>query len=189
MKKIEIAFEGEFVGIAPKDLLPFQGELKSLSKENYKKLKKEIVETGFSYPIHVWEDKGKYYLIDGHQRTRAIIQMQVEGYYVPEKLPCVSVHAKDYKEAKRRVLQGVSQYGKIEEDGLYEFMHDADFSIDEVKDSFDIPNVDLPNFESNFFTEGKSKEDELFVTCSECGKKSKVKDGQKEEEKESASGS
>jgi DNA modification methylase len=141
------------VQLSAHEILPFQGELKSLMKEGYKKLKKEIIETGFAFPIHVWKDKKKFYTIGGHQRLRTIEQMKIEGYSFPNKIPCVQIFAKDFKEAKRRVLQDVSQYGKVQEDGLYDFMHDADFSIDEVKDQFDIPDVDLPHFESNFFDE------------------------------------
>ena len=153
MKEIKIAFKEDMVLLSTHEILPFQGDLKSLSKDGYKKLKNEIIETGFAFPIHVWQHKKKFYSVDGHQRVRVVEQMKIEGYQFPHKLPCVVVEAKDMKEAKRRVLQGVSQYGKVQEDGLYEFMHDADFSIDEVKDQFDIPDVDLPHFESNFFDE------------------------------------
>ena len=153
MKEIKFEFDESMVQLSTHEILPFQGELKSLMKEGYKKLKKEIIETGFAFPINVWKDKNKFYILGGHQRLRTIEQMKIEGYSFPNKIPCVQIFAKDFKEAKRRVLQDVSQYGKVQEDGLYEFMHDADFSIDEVKDQFDIPDVDLPHFESNFFDE------------------------------------
>jgi len=181
LKEIKIAFKEDMVLLSTHEILPFQGDLKSLSKDGYKKLKNEIIETGFAFPIHVWQHKKKFYSVDGHQRVRVVEQMKIEGYQFPHKLPCVVVEAKDMKEAKRRVLQGISQYGKVQEQGLYEFMHDADFSIDEVKDSFDIPDVDMPNFDANFFDgkdfkpgteEEQGKLDELkemLVQCPKCG--------------------
>lgn len=36
------------------DIKPLQGSLKKLTNQNYEKLKKEIIELGFSEPISVW---------------------------------------------------------------------------------------------------------------------------------------
>lgn len=51
------------ISCSTKDYLPldtlveFQGDLKSLSEENYQKLKSEILQTGFAFPIYVWKSK------------------------------------------------------------------------------------------------------------------------------------
>ncbi|MBT9164550.1 MAG: hypothetical protein DDT23_00551 [candidate division WS2 bacterium] len=49
-------------------LKDFQGSLKTLSKEGYEKLKLSIQKYGFTFPIFVWKHRGKYNIIDGHQR-------------------------------------------------------------------------------------------------------------------------
>ena len=49
-------------------LKPLQGKLKKLSDSNYEKLKTEILETGFSEPISVWDDNGTLRILNGHQR-------------------------------------------------------------------------------------------------------------------------
>lgn len=155
--KISIAFE-KTENVSIDDLVPFQGELKSLSKENYERLKKEIIETGFAFPFHVWRDASvnKIYIIGGHQRLRALKQMRDEGFTIP-KVPANFIKAKSYKEAKRRVLQDVSQYGHVERQGLYEFMHEAEIDVDDLLPSFSIPEIEmnLNLFKMEFFLESK----------------------------------
>ena len=41
-------------------LSDFQGNLKDLTKNKYNRLKKEIMERGFSYPFFVWKHDKKY---------------------------------------------------------------------------------------------------------------------------------
>lgn len=179
--EVRIAY-GDPVSLSIDELHDFQGELKSLSKENYEKLKKEILDTGFAFAVHCWPEleTGKFFLVDGHQRLRTLKEMQKEGYSIP-KIPCIPVEAKDFKEAKRRVLQGVSQYGHIEAQGLYEFMNEASLTIEDVLASFDPPHIDLANFAIGYFgspemveKEGSkelSEEDfqNLGQTCPKCG--------------------
>lgn len=57
-KNIRIACEGtHFLDIDEIDI--FQGQLKSLSDENYEKLKTAILELGFSAPFFIWKNEGK----------------------------------------------------------------------------------------------------------------------------------
>lgn len=135
-----------------KDLQPFQGKLKDLSKANYAKLRKQIETLGFSEPIAVWRDKDKNYILNGHQRLRTLQVMAGEGVTVP-KIPAVFVRAKDKKEAKRKVLALTSQYGEMTGDGLVEFMTDAGIEWPDVKDNFRFPEIDFKRFESEFFTD------------------------------------
>lgn len=58
------------------DLVPFQGSLKSLSKEDFAKLRREIVDTGFAFPIFVWQNEGSNFIIGGHQRVRTLLEMR-----------------------------------------------------------------------------------------------------------------
>lgn len=153
MKEIQIRCEGAAT-VELTDLNQFQGELKSLSVESYEKLKKEIVETGFAYPFNVWIDKAndneKLYILDGHQRFRTLSRLIADGWKVP-KVPVNWVHADDYQQAKRRVLQGTSQYGKIQGQGLYEFMADAKMDIAELEARFDLPDMKMIDFKLEFF--------------------------------------
>lgn len=160
------------------ELEVIQGNLKDLSEENYTKLKKEILELGFSSPIHVWLSSGKKFVLDGTQRTKTLKKMRTDGFFIP-RLPIVEIEANDVKEAKKKVLALTSQYGEITSQGLYEFMAEADLQMPEVEDSFRFPEVDFESFKSNFFAEAPSIEDFKykdvdkkikFYTCPYCEK-------------------
>ena len=103
-KMIEISAQG--AGTLPLTAFEnFQGDLKRLEREQYEKLRKNILELGFSFPVHVWANDGQNYIIDGHQRLTALkLMLENKGWQVPD-LPVVYVNAKDRQEAKRKVWQ------------------------------------------------------------------------------------
>lgn len=147
-KAVKIACKG--ADAVPVDsLVHFQGDLKSLSKENYDKLKAEILVLGFSEPVSVWSHEGQLFLLNGHQRTRVLKQMGEEGFVIPP-IPVNYVDASDIKEAKKKVLSLTSQYGQMEREGLYQFMTEADLTLPEL-DNFRFPEIDLEDFEKEFF--------------------------------------
>lgn len=149
MGYLRIACEG--AGLVELDaLVPTQGELKSLSTENYARLRKEIEETGFAFPFHVWRNAGVLNLIGGHQRLRVLKQMKQDGWHIP-LLPAVWVTATDLREAMRRVLQDVSQYGRIENQGLYEFMTENEIPIDELISQYRLPDINYEDFSAEYF--------------------------------------
>lgn len=134
-------------------LVPFQGQLKDLSDENYERLKREILNTGFSFAVHVWKNPSdqQWYIVDGHQRCETLNRMSKEGFIIPE-VPVVPVEADSFQEAKRRVLQGTSQYGRVTGQGLFDFVTEH-FSIDDAIASFDLPGIDLEKFKLDYFGE------------------------------------
>lgn len=134
------------------DLMDLQGELKTLSEENRMKLMTEIKTTGFAFAVHAWKDKkGKLHIVDGHQRVAALKELNRLKYKIP-KVPVVLVEAKSLHEAKRRVLQGVSQYGEVNSEGLFTFIQ-GEFDIKDIATSFEMPNIDFPSFVQEHFRE------------------------------------
>lgn len=152
MVKIRIK---ELVKLSLEKIKPFQGGLKELSRENYEKLRNEIKNTGYNFAMHVWKDpKDKLYkLLDGHQRYRVLTEIQKEGEKIPE-LPCVVVDAPSYKEAKRMVLQGTSQYGKITGDTLYQYLHENGISHTELAERYNFHEIDIDRFISGYYDNG-----------------------------------
>jgi hypothetical protein len=126
------------------DLVPMQGKLKVLPEEEYQKLRNEILDTGFAFPFYLWRNPRtkKFGLIGGHQRLAACSRMREEGVLIPE-LPYVVVHAKDEKEARRRILQDISQYGQVTSAGLVEFSKHSGFNLQGIADSFRMPDVNI----------------------------------------------
>ena len=133
---------------------PFQGDLKSLSVENFERLKGNILRDGFNAPIEVWNDGEKLYTLDGHQRCRVLDKMLEEGYEIP-KIPYVLVEANSYTQAKRILLDHSSNFGKVEEQGLYEYMHDSKIELPELKERYDLPALDTEKFGANFFNDNE----------------------------------
>jgi len=124
-------------------LEPFQNDMKSLGKDEYEKLRKNIIDNGFGFVVHAWKEKDKVYIIDGHQRVRTVAQMEkIEKFQIPP-LPVVYIQAKSFKEAKLRVLAGASQYGKVEKDKLFDFMKENSISLEELSASFQFPELDM----------------------------------------------
>lgn len=124
-------------------LTPIQENLKSLSDENYKKLKGLILKNGFKYPLFVWsaDKENKNYILDGHQRYYTLERMKKEGYSIP-RIPVLFIKAKDLAEAKESVLELASQFGDVSESGLKDFIKNAGLKFDFAK-AFYFPTLDL----------------------------------------------
>lgn len=164
MKEIKIKCEG-FSEVPISELIPLQGKLKSLSKQNYNRLKKQILRLGFSEPISVWRNNDSYYILNGHQRLRVLKEMvEKEGYTCPP-IPINPVEAKDENEAKEKVLSLTSQFGDIENQGLYEFLQNTTIDVSSLEDNYRLPDVDFNEFLAEYYdepmTEGKTDEDSV----------------------------
>lgn len=142
------------------ELKPFQGNLKTLTEANYLKLKGLIINQGFSFPIFVWCDKenNQSYIIDGHQRVRTLHKMVTEGFVIPE-VPVAEVHAKSFKEAKKKLMSAASQFGDIDKQGLYEYISQNDFEFEFIEENFKLPEVDFKAFQEEYYKEEVAEED------------------------------
>jgi hypothetical protein len=148
MKTIEIKCKGSSLAQI-NDLVPFQGNLKDLSEENYKKLRKEILELGFSEPVSVWEHDGVLKILNGHQRLKTLKMMRDEGFEIPP-IPISFIQAKDDEEAKKKILALTSQYGNITSHGLREFMGDSGLDFSDISSSFSFPEINMGIFEVEY---------------------------------------
>lgn len=132
------------------DMREFQGQLKSLSEADYQKLRAQILDRGFSFPIAVWQHESSNFILDGHQRRRTLLKLREEGHEVPP-VPIVVVNAESYTEAKRKLIAAASQFGRVENQGLYEFIEDAGLTADELLETARFPELDLGLFKSEFY--------------------------------------
>lgn len=148
-KTILIACEGAAL-LDLKDLTEFQGNLKALSETDHVKLRNEILELGFSFPFSVWQHGGTNYILDGHQRHRVLSKLAEEGYVVP-KLPVSLIIAKNLKEAKNKLLGAASNYGRIDAQGLVDFLTEAEINFDAMAERMRFPDVDFDLIKSEFF--------------------------------------
>lgn len=147
MKEIRITCAGAGT-IELEDVSGFQGNLKTINRKNLEKLKNRILKVGFNVPFHIWKNDGKNYLLDGHQRTRALLELQAQGYQVPP-LPFDLIEADSIEDAKDKLLGISSQYGDFTMEGLKEFTIGMELDID----------LRLPSGEMRI--EGAKAEDEI----------------------------
>ena len=184
-KMIEVKCKG--ADTLPIDrILEFQCGLKTLSKDNEKKLRNSILKFGFIAPFFVWDDKGEWRLLDGHQRLKTLLKMREEGYDIP-LLPVDYIEADSEEDAKRKLLHITSQYGEFSTEGFENFTLDLDgfenirladgefaadlFFVDEVETP-QLDDGDRQPFRQMTFT----LHDEQFQVVDEAIKKAK-KDG------------
>jgi len=147
--------------VALKDLQEFQGELKELSKENYDKLYRQIKKK-FTMPFAVWQDKkGIIHMLDGHQRKRVINELIIQGEPdIPKKFPCNFIKADSMHEAKEILMSFISQYGRMTDEGLYQFAIENHFDPQFLKDNFNFPGLDLELFCDGYFGDGIETEND-----------------------------
>lgn len=149
MQVLKVAVTGATT-LPLESLEPFQGDLKRLEREEYEKLRKNLIENGISFTTHVWQHEGRNYIIDGHQRRFTMETMKNnEGWQIPE-IPVSLVQADSFAEAKRKVLAGTSQYGKMTAKSLAEFAETNDIPYDEIVASFRFPEIDTSEFIEQF---------------------------------------
>lgn len=148
MKAIKIDVDARIPRLNLDELEPIQGALKALSPENEAKLRNSILERGFFVPMFVWLKGNKTFILDGHQRKIVLTKMKEEGFEVP-KIPCVTIHAETEKEAREKVLLISSNFGKIQKQGLADFLEGIDSML--LLSQFELPDLDALKFVDDFF--------------------------------------
>jgi hypothetical protein len=142
-------------------LVAFQGTLKTLPPENAAKLRREIIEMGFSAPFHVWKCVSEKmsgtsvtnYVLDGHQRLVVLEGMAADGYTIPP-LPVAFIEAADEAEAKRKLLAIASSYGHMTPRSLAEYLEEAGIEFDDAVQRYDLPDVDFETMRDMLDDEG-----------------------------------
>jgi hypothetical protein len=150
-----------------------QGNLKELSDASAEKLKRSILRNGVNFPFFIWQSEGTNYILDGTQRDRVLHKMAEEGYDVPP-LPCAIVEAKNRKDAAEKILLISSQYGKMTNNSLQDFLSENDLDFSQLRDELDLPSIDLDFFGNAEFEPVSADEQGRLdeknpVVCPACG--------------------
>ena len=138
-----------------RDLIELQpNSFKDLSEKNFDKLSNSFKVHGFITPYFVWKYKDKHFILDGHQRSRVLSNLEPNGLEVPYIL----IEAKNKQEAAKKLLAIDSRYGKRTAEGEQEFL-----DIFEIEQGY-IEEVAVLEFEfETEDTEVKAKEDDFDV--------------------------
>jgi hypothetical protein len=173
-KVVRVSCEGAAL-LSLDRVLPFQGTLKELSKEDYAKLRRGLEKYGICSPLVIWRNKGKHFILDGHQRVLVLKKMRDEGWRVP-MIPVSWIEAKDEREAKRKLLLMIGQYGRATKESLYEYINENGIDFGDIKDTLDVPDLNLGFFIQTFYSDTLANSGEgpgggLVDVCPKCGQK------------------
>ena len=135
MKEIEIKCQG--AGTLPlENLTQFQGNLKTITPANLKKLRSRILDTGFVAPIFIWKNEKINYILDGTQRLLALKSLQQKGYHIPD-LPVAYIEADNEEDARKKLLSITSTYGDFNLEELQGWLVKVDEDIADSLRFFD----------------------------------------------------
>lgn len=111
------------------ELTDFQGNLKKISALNLERLKSRIRRHGINAPVFVWRVNGVSYIIDGHQRVKALQALRDEGCHIPP-VPLALIEAENITDARDKLLGISSQYGEFVLEEFHAFAADLDLQND-----------------------------------------------------------
>lgn len=104
------------------ECVPFQGNLKKRTPQDIAELKESLLREGLLMPFAVWDHDDKKYLLDGHGRKEALVQLAVEdANLLNVDWPCIYIKADTEDDARKALLQITSSYGKITKTGVKQF--------------------------------------------------------------------
>jgi DNA modification methylase len=89
-----------------------QEDFKLYDSERNLKLQMLIISRGFKYSFKAWQDSnGQLWIIDAHQRKRALQELRKRGFFIPE-IPFELIQAQDKKEAVEEIAAYNSEFAK-----------------------------------------------------------------------------
>ena len=127
----------------------FQGDMKSLDRQRYDKLKASMERHGFFAPVYVWHDEesSTTWTLDGHQR---VYVLENEGWQVDGGIPVVRIEAESARDAAEKVVLMASTYGKIDQQGLYDFTEMYGLQLPSW-DLHDLPDFNYDDYVVGFY--------------------------------------
>lgn len=106
------------------DFHELQEDFKLYDEEKNGKLQKLILTRGFKYAFKAWKDEnGELWIIDAHQRKRALEELQKQGYVIPP-IPYELIACKDKQDAVKEIAAYNSQFATINPDTILFQMYD-----------------------------------------------------------------
>ena len=95
-----------------------QEDFKKPVADKLSKLQMLIITRGFKYSFKVWKDPdGKLWIIDAHQRRKALLELRSYGFNIPE-IPYEEIQASDKREAVEEIAAYNSEFAQKNPDTL-----------------------------------------------------------------------
>ncbi len=134
--------------------------LKILMEVDFNKLVKSFQENDSIDPLKVWQEKpGVIWILDGHHRQKVLEHcLQKEEKKPPRLMSAIFIDCKNKKEAAKFCLLYASEYARIQDEGLYEFLHTFDLKFDKIKGQIELPAIDLDWFEASYYSDNNDQD-------------------------------
>lgn len=117
-KQIEVYNLGDLPTAPLDSFLELQEDFKTTDTEKLAKLQMLIITRGFKYSFKAWKDsEGKLWIIDAHQRRKALLALRKSGFVIPE-IPYEPIFAADKKEAVEEIAAYNSEFAAKNPDTL-----------------------------------------------------------------------
>ena len=134
------------------------------------KIKQSILKHNYASPIHVWDDNGQLYAVDGHLRMDLLKELKGEGVNIPDKLPVVFLDLPDRETAVKYLLEVFNtKSNPINQDSLNQWMEELNVTLEELDVSLDDLHVEIDDNIDDYADDDLSKDNE-----SEMPKKPKI---------------
>lgn len=119
MEKLIEVFNLGGLPTAPLDsFLELQEDFKKSDPDKLSKLQMLIITRGFKYAFKAWKDPdGKLWIIDTHQRRKALLALRKSGFTIPE-IPYEPIFAVNKKEAVEEIAAYNSEFATKNPDTL-----------------------------------------------------------------------
>lgn len=155
-----------------------QEDFKIHDPDKLSKLQMLIISRGFKYSFKVWKDpEGKLWIIDAHQRRKALLALRKYGFTIPE-IPYEEIQAADKREAVEEIAAYNSEFAAKNPDTvLFQKYNIGSEDLEKYNLGFEIkePTFSMGSGEKLFVTESDSidiqeddadidiKDDDVFV--------------------------
>lgn len=132
--------------------LELQEDFKLYDSEKSLKLQMLIITRGFKYSFKAWrDDAGRLWIIDAHQRKRAMLELRKRGFLVPE-VPFELIQAADKKEAVEEIAAYNSEFARRNPDThLFEKYNIGTEILEQFSLSFTQESIDQDIEKTNLF--------------------------------------
>lgn len=165
-KHIEIFNLGNLPTAPLDSFLELQEDFKTTDPDKLVKLQMLIITRGFKYAFKAWKDnEGKLWIIDAHQRRKALLALRSSGFIIPE-IPYEPIYAANKKEAVEEIAAYNSEFATKNPDTLLfkKYQIDAStmerFNLGYEVQAVDYTIPDLPQVFQDTFNENDIREDE-----------------------------
>ena len=173
MKEITIHNLGNLPTASLDSFCELQEDFKISDPDKLAKLQMLIITRGFKYAFKAWRDpSGKLWIIDAHQRRKALIALRKSGFAIPE-IPYEPIYAENKKEAVEEIAAYNSEFAQKNPDTLLFKKYDIDSdTLERFNLPFEAKTLDLGMAKQPLFGEDTSEdiredEEELKVPSGE----------------------